>query len=457
MYMRKIRARALWNHMINSQLETGTPYVMFKDHVNRKSNQSNVGVVRSSNLCSEICEVSNADTYAVCNLASIAVNRFYDPIAKTFDHARLHETAKQLTYNLNRVIDINTYPTPECRASNMSMRPIGVGVQGLADLYCMLGLAYDDPRAVALDAEVMETIYHGCVEASVELAERDGPYERFEGSPASKGLLQFDLWKRDAEAEAVEGGVEEGVGPLKWEWRSLKDRVRGSGMRNSLLTALMPTATTSQIMGNNESFEPFQGNVFKRSTLAGEFMVINRHLMKELMEAGLWSEEMRKQLLAGDGSVQGIEAIPERLKLVYRTVWEVSQRVAIDHAAARGPFVDQSQSMNLYMAAPSFQKLSSALMYAWKRGLKTGVYYLRSMAAVEATKYGGGAAYVSGGPAPPLRKALLQEKEKTEAAGAGAEAAADGDADSKGGAAEGGAVCKRRKPGDDGPCEMCSA
>jgi ribonucleotide reductase alpha subunit len=287
----------------------------------------------------------------------------------------LHAAAGQVARNLNRIIDINTYPTSETGASNAALRPIGIGVQGLGDLYCMLHIPYDDPRAVALDAEVMETIYHGAITASVELAERDGPYSRFEGSPASLGCLQFDLW-----------GITPSSG--RWDWDALKARVKKSGLRNSLLTALMPTATTSQILGNCESFEPFQANVFKRSTMAGEFVVVNRHLMNDMMALGLWTEDLRRQLLSRDGSVQGLAQVPDELKRVYRTVWEVPQRSVIDHAVARGPYVDQSQSMNLYMAAPSFQKLSSALVYAWRCGLKTGVYYLRSMAAVEAIKYG---------------------------------------------------------------------
>ena len=379
--------------------------------------------------CAEICEYSDSSSYAVCNLASIAVNRFVvegEPDGNgggtpRIDHGRLHEAAKQVTRNLNRIIDINTYPTPETSASNVALRPIGVGVQGLGDLYCMLGLPYDDPRAVALDAEVMETIYHGCVEASCELAERDGPYARFAGSPASEGRLQFDLWDGAAATDTSE----------RYDWPALKERVRRSGLRNSLLTALMPTATTSQILGNCESFEPFQANVFKRSTMAGEFVVVNRHLMKDLMARGLWTEDLRRQLLGRDGSVQSLPQVPDELKRVYRTVWEVPQRAVIDHAAARGPFVDQSQSMNLYLAAPSFQKLSSALVYAWKRGLKTGVYYLRSMAAVEAIKYG-----------------LLPQQQQPQQPQQPPPPTED---DAK--------VCPRRPAGSaaDGPCEMCSA
>ena len=367
--------------------------------------------------CAEITEYSDESSYAVCNLASIAVNRFVSDGA--IDFPRLHAAAKQVTRNLNRVIDVNTYPTPESKRSNVGLRPIGVGVQGLGDLYCMLGLPYDDPRAVALDAEVMETIYHGCLEASCEMAEQDGPYDRFAGSPASEGRLQFDMW-----------GVEPTSG--RYDWAELKARVREHGLRNSLLTALMPTATTSQILGNCESFEPIQANVYKRSTMAGEFVVVNRHLMRDLMARGLWSEDLRRRLLARDGSVQALADVPEDLKRVYRTVWEVPQRAVIDHAAARGPFVDQSQSMNLYLAAPSFQKLSSALVHAWRCGLKTGVYYLRSTAAVEAIKYG----------------ILPQQHVGGDAAQAATATAAE---------AAAAPACRMRRAGEDGTCEMCSA
>lgn len=379
-YVRKLKARALWAHVLNCQIETGTPYIMYKDHVNRKCNQSNVGTIRSSNLCAEITEYSDATTYAVCNLASIAVNRFVKEDGSGVDHERLHEVARLVTRNLNRIIDINSYPTPETRSSNMAMRPIGIGIQGMGDVYCMLKLPYDDERAVALDAEVMETLYHGAMEMSVELAQRHGAYSGFDGSPLSLGKFQFDLWG-DAHGEEIKLSG-------RYDWSALRRRAVLHGARNSLLTALMPTASTSQILGNCESFEPFQSNVFKRSTLAGEFLVVNKHLMRELAALGLWNDAMRKTLLAHDGSVQAVAGIPDEIKAVYRTVWEVPQRAIIDHAIARGPFVCQSQSMNLYMAQPSFQKLSSALVYGWRNGLKTGMYYLRSTAAVEAIKYG---------------------------------------------------------------------
>ena len=430
-FVKKMKARVLWQHILTSQLETGVPYMMFKDHVNRKSNQANVGTIRSSNLCVEVCEYSDSQSYAVCNLASIAVNKFVATDLETgkltVDHERLRATAKQITYNLNRVIDLNFYPTPETSKSNFCMRPIGVGVQGFGDLYCTLKIPYDDPRAVQLDADVMESIYYGCVEGSVELAEVHGPYDRFEGSPASQGRLQFDLWK---------------VGTsTRYDWGAIKERIKRTGMRNSLLTALMPTATTSQILGNCESFEPFQANVYKRSTLAGEFLVVNKHLMRDLMEIGLWTEDFRRQLLASDGSVQKLAQVPDEIKAVYKTVWEVPQRAVIDHSTARGPFVDQSQSMNIFMAGPSFQKLSSALVYGWKSGLKTGVYYLRSQAAVEAIKYGAASkATKVKGSSPRVETS----KTKTPRSKAGVPKAS---------VEEEAFVCRR----DDPSCEMCGS
>jgi ribonucleoside-diphosphate reductase alpha chain len=333
--------------------------------------------------CAEITEYSDASEYAVCNLASIAVNRFVSRDGGV-DHARLHEVAKLVTRNLNRIIDINGYPTPETSKSNLALRPVGIGIQGLGDAYCVLRMPYDDPRAALLDAEIMETIYHGALEASAELAEVHGPYPRFEGSPMAEGRLQFDMWGFDP---ATLGAGITGSRP-QWDWGALRARIARTGARNSMLTALMPTASTSQILGNCECFEPIQSNVFKRGTLAGEFLVVNKHLMAELMALGLWSDDMRRSLIASDGSVQGVPGIPDDLRSVYRTVWEVPLRAIIDHAVARGPFVDQSQSMNLFMAQPSFQRLSSALVYGWRRGLKTGMYYLRSTAAVEAIKYG---------------------------------------------------------------------
>jgi ribonucleoside-diphosphate reductase alpha chain len=379
-YVRRIRARELWYHVMDSQIETGTPYILFKDHVNRKSNHANVGIIKSSNLCAEITEFSDSRTYACCNLASIAVNRFVVPAAEgagaRVDHERLHAVTKVVVRNLDRIIDNNYYPTKEARASNLALRPVGVGIQGMGDLYCLLELPYDSEAAVRADAEVMETIYHAALEASVELAQQRGAYSCFRGSPFSCGRLQLDAWPQDA---VMLSG--------RYDWDALRARVQQHGTRNSLLTALMPTASTSQIMGNAECFEPINSNIFKRGTLAGEFLVVNRHLMRRLMTLGLWTPEMKDRLLLSDGSIKDFPDVPEDVRRIYRTVWELPQRSIIDHAAARGPFVDQSQSMNLYFATPNYTRLHSALMYAWQRGLKTGVYYVRSKPAKEAIKF----------------------------------------------------------------------
>lgn len=378
-YVKKISARVLWQHVLKAQVETGTPYIMYKDSVNRKCNQSNVGTIRSSNLCAEITQYSDENEYAVCNLASIAIPKFVDPNTRTINHKALHNAAWQLTYNLNRIIDINTYPVPQAELSNRKMRPIGIGIQGMGDVYCMLKLPYASNESIELDACIMETIYHGALTASIELAEKHGPYEFFAGSPASRGILQFDMWNKDHVYKPTSS---------LYDWDMIRSRIIQSGLRNSMLTALMPTASTSQILGNCESFEPFQSNVFKRTTLAGQFLVVNRHLMRELMERGLWDTEMRVKIIENNGSVQNIPEIPEEIKQIYLTVWEIPQRHIIEHAAARGPYVDQSQSMNIYMMTPNTKILRSILHLAWKRGLKTGMYYLRSLAASEATKFG---------------------------------------------------------------------
>lgn len=374
-YVRVIKAKLLWQHIMTSQLETGMPYILFKDHINRKSNQSNAGTIKSSNLCAEVCEYSDAESYAVCNLASIAVNRFVGP-AGGYDHEGLHAVAKVVTRNLNRVIDLNSYPVPETRTSNMSLRPIGIGVQGFADLYCMLKVAYESEEALQLDADVMETIYHAALEASVELAMEQGSYEGFAGSPFSQGRLQMDMWDRVPKLSG------------RYDWDRMRADVVAHGTRNSLLTALMPTASTSQLLGNNECFEPFHSNMFKRTTLAGEFLVVNKHLMRDLIHLGKWDEDMRARIMASDGSVQGMSDLPADLRKVYKTVWEVPMKCVIDHALRRGPYVDQSQSMNLFYDRPSFVKLRSALLYGWRNGIKTGMYYLRSKPATEAVKQG---------------------------------------------------------------------
>ncbi|KAG1669752.1 hypothetical protein FOA52_001581 [Chlamydomonas sp. UWO 241] len=433
--LRKMKARALLKHIMTCQLETGAPYVLFKDHVNRKCNQSNVGTIRSSNLCAEITQYSDSSEYAVCNLASISLPHFVDVATRTVDHAALHATAREVAYNLDSVIDINYYPVPEARVSNMKMRPMGIGIQGMGDVYCMLSLPYTSPEAIQLDADVMETIYHGAMTATVEMAERDGAYSRFEGSPASRGKLQFDLW-----------GVTPSSG--RYDWDTLRARVVRSGMRNSMLTALMPTASTSQILGNCESFEPYQGNIYKRTTLVGEYIVVNKHLLRDLQAIGLWSPEMRQRIIVADGSVQGIEEIPAHLREVYRTVWELPQKSVIDHAVARGPYVDQSQSMNLYMRSPDTTKLMAAFMYGWKMGLKTGMYYLRSAPAVEAKRYA------------LSNPTSVQKKTRTDDPAAAAAAAAAGSgAAAASAAAAGSGACPMRKKGApvDEECLMCSA
>jgi ribonucleoside-diphosphate reductase alpha chain len=364
-YVRKLPASKVWEKIMISQIETGVPYIGFKDNVNRKSNQINVGVVKSSNLCIEITEVSTHNSYAVCNLASICVNRFLKPDG-TYDWDQLHRVAKLITYNLNQVIDNNYYPTPETKENNFANRPIGIGIQGLADLLCKMKLPFESDDAIRLDGDIMETIYHGAVEMSAELAQKYGSYPNFHGSPFSKGVLQFDLWS---------------VTPRRYDWTELKEKVK-KGMRNSLLTALMPTATTSQIQGHTECFEPVTSNIYTRKTMAGNFMVVNKYLIEDLKALDLWDLNTKNDIIDNRGSIQNIERIPQTIRDVYKTAWEIKQRAVIDHAIARSPYVDQSQSMNLFMATPTYEKITSALFYAWQNGLKTGCYYLRSLPAI---------------------------------------------------------------------------
>jgi len=360
-----VPAQQVWRAILKSQTETGTPYMLYKDAINSKTNQKNLGVIKSSNLCSEIAEYTDENETAVCNLASIALPKFVR--GGKFDHERLHEVAKEVTLNLNRVIDKNFYPVETARRSNMRHRPIGIGVQGLADVFILLGHPFDSPEARKLNAEIFETIYHGALESSHELALVEGSYETFEGSPFSQGILQFDMW---------EGGGKR-VLSGRYDWDALKAKVK-QGMRNSLLLAPMPTASTAQILGNNECFEPYTTNIYLRRTLAGEFVVVNKHLVKNLQERGLWSKEMKDLMVKAGGSVQNILDVPKETKDLFKTVWEISQKVIIDMARDRGHFIDQTQSMNLFMESPTFGKLSSMHMYAWKSGLKTGMYYLRS-------------------------------------------------------------------------------
>jgi len=370
---RQVKAQDLWFEILESQIETGTPYILYKDSANRKSNQKNLGTIKSSNLCTEIIEYTSAEEVAVCNLASIALPKFITPEGK-FDHAKLYEITKVATRNLNKVIDVNYYPVAEARTSNMRHRPIGLGVQGLADCFIMLRMPFDSPEARALNEDIFETIYFGAMEASMELAKLNGSYETFKGSPVSKGIFQFDMW---------------GVTPKsgRWNWEQLKRDVKQHGVRNSLLVAPMPTASTSQILGNNECFEPYTSNIYTRRTLSGEFIIANKHLMRDLMSLGLWSETMRQKLIASNGSVQNIPEIPQNIKDIYRTVWEISQKAIIDMSADRGAYICQSQSLNIHLTNPNFGKLTSMHFYAWKKGLKTGMYYLRSTAAADAIKF----------------------------------------------------------------------
>jgi len=372
-FRKQVKAQDLWFEVLESQIETGTPYILYKDAANRKSNQKNLGTIKSSNLCTEIIEYTSPDEVAVCNLASLALPKFVTEDGK-FDHQKLYEITKVATRNLNKVIDINYYPVIEARNSNMRHRPIGLGVQGLADAFIMLRMPFDSPEAKRLNEDIFETIYFGAMEASMELAKVHGSYETFKGSPVSKGIFQFDMW---------------GVTPQsgRWNWEQLKQDVKKHGVRNSLLLAPMPTASTSQILGNNECFEPYTSNVYTRRTLSGEFIIANKHLMKDLMNLGLWSETMRQKLIATNGSVQSIPEIPQNIKDIYKTVWEISQKSIIDMSADRGAYICQSQSLNIHLTNPNFGKLTSMHFYAWRKGLKTGMYYLRTNAAADAIKF----------------------------------------------------------------------
>ncbi len=372
-YRKQVKAQDLWFEILEAQIETGTPYMLYKDAANRKSNQKHLGTIKSSNLCTEIIEYTSPDEVAVCNLASIALPKFVTEEGK-FDHQKLYEITKVITRNLNKVIDVNYYPVIEAKNSNMRHRPIGIGVQGLADAFILLRMPFDSPEARGLNKDIHETIYFAAMEASMELAKKDGAYETFKGSPISKGIFQFDMW-----------GVTPDSG--RWDWEKLKREVKQHGARNSLLLAPMPTASTSQILGNNECFEPYTSNIYTRRTLSGEFIIANKHLMKDLISAGLWSETMRQKLISTNGSVQAIPEIPQNIKDIYKTVWEISQKAIIDMSADRGAYICQSQSLNIHLTDPNFGKLTSMHFYAWKKGLKTGMYYLRSTAAADAIKF----------------------------------------------------------------------
>ncbi|KAJ6504623.1 ribonucleotide reductase alpha subunit [Mycena vitilis] len=368
---KSIPAQKLWYAILEAQVETGGPFMLYKDAANSKSNQKNLGTIKSSNLCTEIIEYSAPDETAVCNLASIALPSFISNGKYDFQH--LHDITKVVARNLNRIIDINYYPIPETRRSNMRHRPIGVGVQGLADVFLALRMPFESPAAKELNQQIFETIYHGALEASAELAEKEGPYETYQGSPASQGELQYDMW---------------GVTPSSlWDWDTLKAKIAKTGLRNSLLTAPMPTASTSQILGNNECFEPYTSNIYTRRVLSGEFQVVCPWLLRELVDRGLWDEDMKNMLIAHRGSVQNIPNIPDDVKAIYKTVWEISQKRILELAADRGAFICQSQSLNVHLAAPTMGQLTSMHFYGWKRGLKTGMYYLRTQPAAAAIQF----------------------------------------------------------------------
>merc|ERR1719266_1110420 len=368
-----IKAQKLWYAIIESQIETGTPYMLYKDSCNRKSNQQNLGTIKCSNLCTEIVEYSAPDEVAVCNLASIAVNQFVNASTKTYDFERLKEVTKVVTKNLNKIINVNYYPVPEARKSNMRHRPIGIGIQGLADAFILMRFPFESEEAQLLNKQIFETIYYGALEASCELAEKFGPYETYEGSPVSKGILQYDMWN---------------VTPTDLQdWTALKARVSQYGVRNSLLLAPMPTASTAQILGNNEGIEAYTSNIYSRRVLSGEFQVVNQHLLRDLTELDLWDDDMKNKLIASGGSIQGIEEIPQDIKNLYKTVWEISQKTILKMAADRGAFIDQSQSLNVHVAEPNYGKLTSMHFYGWQAGLKTGMYYLRTKAAASAIQF----------------------------------------------------------------------
>lgn len=366
-----IPARDLWNAILEAQIETGNPYMLYKDSANEKSNQKNLGTIRCSNLCTEIIEYSDDNETAVCNLASISLPRFVE--GKKFNFEKLLEVTQIITKNLNKIIDNNYYPLEETRRSNFRHRPIGIGVQGLADVFMLLGLPFDSEMAKLLNKNIFETIYYAALVASKNIAKEQGAYETFEGSPLSKGIFQFDMWN----AEPSD----------RYDWNALRAEIKEHGVRNSLLLAPMPTASTSQILGNNECFEPYTSNIYNRRVLSGEFVVVNKHLLKDLMSLGLWNDSMKQRIIAANGSVQNIEEIPANLKEIYKTVWEIKQRTIIDMSADRGAFICQSQSLNLFVEQPNFAKLSSMHFYTWKKGLKTGMYYLRTKAATDAVKF----------------------------------------------------------------------
>jgi len=373
---REVEAQELWFAIIESQIETGTPYMLYKDSCNEKSNQKNLGTIRGSNLCCEIIQYTSPDEIAVCNLASISLAKFIvSPPNESpyFDHVEFKKVVKQVTRNLNRVIDINYYPVKEGENSNKKHRPIGIGVQGLADAFILLRIPFDSEEARIVNKEIFETLYFAALESSNELSIKNGPYSSFNGSPASKGILQYDMWN---------------VTPsTRWDWKTLKENIVKHGLRNSLLIAPMPTASSSQILGNNECFEPYTSNIYQRRVLSGTFTVVNKHLINDLLKIGLWNNKMKDLIISAGGSIQSIKEIPNELKDLYKTVWEIKQRVIVDLAADRGAFIDQSQSLNIFMANPTFKLMTSMHFYGWKKGLKTGMYYLRTKGGSDAIQF----------------------------------------------------------------------
>ncbi|MDH3322303.1 MAG: ribonucleoside-diphosphate reductase subunit alpha, partial [Flavobacteriaceae bacterium] len=374
-----IKARELWEKIMEAQIETGNPYMLYKDAANRKSNQKNLGTIRSSNLCTEIMEYTAKDEVAVCNLASIAIPMYVSENAqgeKFFDHKKLFKVTKKITKNLDTVIDQNFYPVKEAENSNFRHRPVGLGIQGLADAFIMMRMPFTSEEAKKLNQEIFETIYFAALTASMELAKEKEPYSSYEGSPISQGEFQFNMW--NVSEDDLSG---------RWDWKKLRQQILENGVRNSLLVAPMPTASTSQILGNNEAFEPYTSNIYTRRVLSGEFIVVNKHLLEDLVELGLWNNDMKEEIMRANGSIQHIDVIPQNLKDLYKTVWEMSMKDIIDMARQRGYFIDQSQSLNLFMQDPDYGKLTSMHFYAWKSGLKTGMYYLRTKSAVNAIQF----------------------------------------------------------------------
>jgi len=418
-----IKARELWEKILESQIETGTPYMLYKDAANRKSNQKNLGTIRSSNLCTEIMEYTAPDEVAVCNLASISLPMFVEE--GKFNHDYLFEVTKRVTRNLNKVIDRNYYPVPEAENSNMRHRPIGLGVQGLADAFILMRLPFTSDEAKQLNQEIFETMYFAAVTASMEMAKEEGPYSTFAGSPISQGEFQYNLW-----------GLKDSDLSGRWDWASLRKEVVEHGVRNSLLMAPMPTASTSQILGNNEAFEPYTSNIYTRRVLSGEFIVVNKHLLEDLVNLGLWNENLKQEIMRNNGSIQNIDAIPQDIKELYKTVWEMSMKDIIDMSRQRGYFIDQSQSLNLFMEGATFAKLTSMHFYAWQSGLKTGMYYLRTKSAVDAIKF------------------TLNNDKKEEAVPAMATAEAETPAMA---VTEFQAMLERSRNADPEDCEMCGS